>query len=186
MTATATTQTTNGSAHAAHADIKTLAVRSVMIMADGSLEDFEAVVHPEAVNREAKDEPPESRGRGPAPFYATALWLRAAFADLRWEIHDVIAEGDLAVIHCTMMGRQQDTFVAYDEHAEVDVAFPSRGRRFAVTQTHWLRVADGQIIEHWANRDDQAMALQSGWVPPTPLYLVRMALAKRRAQRRSA
>ena len=57
-----------------------------------------------------------------------------------------------------------------------------RARRSRATQTHWLRVADGQVIEHWANRDDLGTALQLGWVPPTPLYLARAALAKRKAR----
>jgi len=38
--------------------------------------------------------------------------------------------------------------------------------------------------EHWANRDDLAMGQQLGWNPPTPLYLARMLLARRRAHRR--
>jgi hypothetical protein len=39
------------------------------------------------------------------------------------------------------------------------------------------------VIEHWANRDDIGTATQLGWVPPSPAYLVRMALATRRARR---
>jgi len=42
------------------------------------------------------------------------------------------------------------------------------------------------ITEHWANRDDLAMAKQAGWVPPSPRFLLRAALAKRRSQQRSA
>jgi len=167
-------------------DLKSIALRSMLIMRDGTLEDFEEIVHPEAVNREATEEPPESRGPGPRPFYATALWLRAAFADLDFEIHEVIAEGDLVVIHNTMTGRHTGTFVAYDEQAEVADVFPPTGRAFASTQTHWLRIADGRVIEHWANRDDMATAAQAGWIPPTPWYLLRMALAKRRAKREHA
>ena len=60
--------------------------------------------------------------------------------------------------------------------------FPPTGKTFATTETHWLRVADAQLIEHWANRDDLGTALQLGWVPPTPLYLARAALAKRRVR----
>jgi catechol 2,3-dioxygenase-like lactoylglutathione lyase family enzyme len=56
------------------------------------------------------------------------------------------------------------------------------GEPHAATHTHWFRLADGKIIEHWANRDDLATAQQAGWVPPSPRYLVRMALAKRRAR----
>jgi hypothetical protein len=65
-----------------HTDAKSVCRRQALMMADGTLEDFEEVVHPDAVNREAKDEPPACRGRGPKACYATALWLREAFAEL--------------------------------------------------------------------------------------------------------
>ena len=166
-----------------HVDHKELIVRSVQTMADGTLEDFEAITHPEARNREGVDEPPASRGSGPAAFYATALWLRDAYAELRWDVHDMVAEGDLVVLHATMSGRHAGTFVAYGADARPAQAFPPTGRRFATTQTHWFRVADGKVIEHWANRDDLGTATQLGWTPPSPLYLVRMLLATRRARR---
>lgn len=161
-----------------------VALRTFEVMASGSLADFEAVIHQRFLNHEAKDEPPECRqANGPAAAHATALWLRAAFADLRWEIHEVVAERDLVVVHCTMAGRHTGDFVSYDEHARVKEAFPPTGKCFRSTQTHWIRVADGRAIEHWANRDDLGMAEQLAWVPPKPAYLLRMALAKRRAKR---
>jgi len=165
-------------------DAESIALRSFELMEHGTLEDFERLIHPACVNHEAKDEPPAARqAHGPAAVHATAQWLRAAFSDLRWEIHEVVAERDLVVVHCTMSGRQTGVFVAYDENAEVKEAFPPTGRTFATTQTHWIRVQDGMFAEHWANRDDLGTAEQLGWVPPTPRYLVRMALAKRRARR---
>ena len=164
-------------------DNKDVCVRSIHIMADGTLEDLEAVVHPDARNREAKDEPPATRGRGPAAFRATALWLRAAYSDLRFDVHDVVAEGDMVVVHATMSGRHTGAFVTYDADARPAQAFPPTGRRFAATQTHWFRVADGKIVEHWANRDDLGTAMQLGWTPPSPLYLLRMLLTTRRARR---
>jgi predicted ester cyclase len=162
---------------------KQLCIESMQIMATGDLSDFHRIVHPEAINREAKDEPPAAREPGPAGFYATALWLRAAFADLAFEVHEVVAEGDVVVIHNTMSGRHAGVMVDYDADGYVSDAFPPTGRTFASTQTHWFRVADGQVIEHWANRDDIATAKQLGWVPPSPRFLVRMALAKRKARR---
>ncbi len=162
---------------------KAIAVRSMMIMADGTPADFEAVVHPDAVNREGKDEPPACRGRGPAAFFATALWLRQAFADLAFEVHEVVAEGDLVVVHNTMTGRHTGVFTAYDADGRVRQALPPTAKEFASTQTHWLRVRDGQVIEHWANRDDIGMAMQLGWVPPSPGYILRSWLALRRARR---
>ena len=164
-------------------DIET-AVRAMTIMASGDLAELHDVVHPEAINREAEAEPPDCRGRGPDAFAATARWLRAGFADLKFDIHEAVQSGDLVVVHCTMSGRQVGPFVAYDEHGRVAQAIPPTGRRMAVTHTHWSRMRDGKVVEHWANRDDLTMSKQLHWVPPTPLFLVRMALATRQAARR--
>ena len=76
--------------------------------------------------------------------------------------------------------------MSYGVDAHVEVAFPARGRRFAVTQTHWFRVDGGTVVEHWANRDDLGMGRQLGWTPPTPLYLARMVVATRRARTAAA
>jgi hypothetical protein len=73
--------------------------------------------------------------------------------------------------------------VVYTDDGTVDSVFPPTGRTFAITQSHWFRMRDGRILEHWANRDDLGMARQLGWVPPTPAYLLKMALAKKRVSR---
>jgi predicted ester cyclase len=180
------TTTTSTTDHPTPASAAALCVESMQLMADGTLADFERVVHPQAVNREARQEPPGSRQPGPQGFYATALWLRAAFAELTFEVHDVVAQDDLVVVHNTMSGRQVGDMVAYADDGSVAAAFPARCRRFASTQTHWFRIADGKVIEHWANRDDLATATQLGWAPPSPGYLLRMARARRRARRTAA
>ncbi|MCX0275027.1 ester cyclase [Nocardia zapadnayensis] len=163
-------------------DLAQLAARAVLIMADGSPTDFEDVFHPEALNRESAAEPPECRAPGPAGFHASAIWLRRTYADLRWKIHEATASQDIAAVHTTMSGRQIDTFVVYDAQGVPEQAFPATGRSFAVTQTHWFRIADGTVREHWANRDDLGLAQQLGWVPPTPVYLIRMWRATRAAR----
>jgi len=160
-----------------------LARRSIEIMATGGYDDFVEVVHPLATNREAEQEPPACRGQGPAAFFATAEWLRATYADLHWEVHDALEQGDTVAVHCTMSGRHAGVFVTYDAEGRVARALPPTGRAFATTQTHWFRIADGKVIEHWANRDDLGTATQLGWVPPTPAYLIRSARATRRARR---
>ncbi len=167
-------------------DPKELCIRSIHIMAAGEMPDFEAIFHPQATNQEAIHEPAACRVIGPTAFHATALWLRAAFADLRWEINEAVVDGDLVVVHATMSGRHTGPFVSYDPAGAVDAAMPPTGKSFSITQTHWFRVADGKVIDHWANRDDLALAKQAGWIPPSPRFLLRMALAKRRARRAAA
>ena len=145
-------------------DPKAVCARSIHIMADGELGEFEALVHPEATNREAVREPMASRGRGPAAYYATALWLRGAYSDLRFDIHEIAADGDLVAVHNTMSGRHTGLFVRYDGAGAVSQVMPPTGRTFSSTQTRWFLLAGGKVIEHWANRDDLATAQQAGWV----------------------
>lgn len=164
-------------------DDKATCIRALELMAAGTLEEMAGFYAPDAVNRESKAEPAATRGTGPDAFHATALWLREAHSDLRWEVHDAVRDGDLVVLHTTMTGRQTGPFTAYDEAAAVAMVFPPTGRAFSVTQTHWFRMRDGRIVEHWANRDDRTLGEQLGWTPPSPIYLARMLLARRRARR---
>lgn len=122
--------------------------------------------HPEAGNREAAAEPPDCRRPGPAGAYATAQWLHHLAADINWEIHEAITEGDLVAVHATMRGHQSNPHTIYAPDGSPAQVMPNHGRPFAVTQTHWYRVKDGLVFDHWANRDDLGMAMQLGWFPP--------------------
>lgn len=166
--------------------IAAVAVASLHAMGSGSFADFASLYNADAVNRESATEPPDTRGTGPAAMFATAQWLRTAFSDLTWQVHDIAHDHDLVVVHATMSGRQTGPFVAYLPDATVAAVFPPRGRTFAVTQTHWFRMIDGRVAEHWANRDDLGMGQQLGWTPPTPGYLIRMLLATSAARRTAA
>jgi len=165
------------------ADPISVAVRSIHTMADGDRAAFEPLYHPKSVDRESRIQPRSSRVQGPDAYYSTALWLRAAFAGLHYDIHHAVADGDLVVVNSTMNGRHVAPWTVYDADGAVDTVFPPTGRSFAMTQSHWFRIQEGRIIEHWANRDDLGMGRQLGWIPPAPRYLMRMALAKRRARR---
>jgi predicted ester cyclase len=163
-----------------------LCVQCFQAMADTDRPRLDQLVHPEAVNREAASEPAAARAPGPAGFHSTATWLRSAFSDLRWEVLTTVQEGDLIAMHTTMSGRHTGPFVTYTTDLAIDTVMPPTGKRFTVTQTHWFRVKDGLIIEHWANRDDLGMARQAGWVPPSPAFLLRAAIAKRQALRHAS
>lgn len=160
-----------------------IAVRSIHAMADGDRADFDLLYDPRATDRENRVQPPSSRVPGPAGFYATALWLRAGFDGLHYDVHHAIADGNLVAVNSTMMGRQSAACALYTDDGAIDSVFPATNKNFAMTQSHWFRIEDGKIVEHWANRDDNGMARQLGWIPPTPGYLFKMARAKRVARR---
>jgi hypothetical protein len=80
-----------------------LCIRGVDLMATGSPEDFKQIYHPQAVNREAVVEPPATRQPGPAGFYATAEWLRAAFSGLRWEVHETVERDGTRAAHSELL-----------------------------------------------------------------------------------
>jgi predicted ester cyclase len=149
----------------------------------GTLADLAAVCHPDATNREATAEPPAARGRGPRAFHATGEWLRDGFSDLVWTTERSITEDDIVVTFGTMSGRHTGNFVVWTPDEKVERVFVSTGKRFTVRQAHFQRIHDGLVIEHWAVRDDQGMAMQAGWIPPTPGFLLRCALATRKARR---
>lgn len=157
--------------------------RTIAMMATGMREEFDLLVHPDATNRESIVEPPAARGHGPEAFWTSAQWLRSAYTDLAFETDLILREGDLAVWHGTMSGRHTGDFVTFAPDGSVARAFAPTDRSFTVTQTHWMRFRDGQMIEHWANRDDVGMQLQLGWVPPGPGYLMKCSRATRRAKR---
>ena len=155
------------------------------IVSEGELEAMDGNVTADFLNIRSAEEPVAARRPGPDGLRATSLWLRDTFADLGFEIHDIVIDGDRVAALVTMRARQHGTFLVYDDQSgKVTDAFPSKGRTLAVKQTHWFRIRDGKISEHDAVRDDLGMAKQLGWLPPTPAYLVRMLLAFRRERRR--
>jgi predicted ester cyclase len=180
-------QSTTGSAAdaTAHhgASLVEVAVRSIHLMAAGPRSDFDPLYDASAVDHENRVQPPSSRVPGADGFWSTALWLRAAFGGLHYEIHHAIANDDLVAVNSSMIGTHTTSWTVYADDGSIDTVFPATQRPFTMTQSHWFRLRDGRIVEHWANRDDLGMGRQVGWIPPTPAYLLRMAAARRKARR---
>lgn len=160
-----------------------VAERAIHGTLGGSVADLATVVHPDAVNRMAITEPPATRGAGPAAYHATGEWLRAAFGELAWTTETEVVQDDVVVTYGSLSGRHTGDFVVWTPQATIERVFVPTGRTFTVKQAHFQRLADGMVIDHWAVRDDQSMAMQLGWVPPTLGYLIRCSLATSRARR---
>jgi predicted ester cyclase len=136
------------------------------------------------VNHRSVHEPLAARAGGPAALAATATWLRRAFSDLRFEVHEIAVVGDRAIAWVTLHGTSTGPFVVHDApDGSVTQVFPPTGRPFATRQVHWFRVEGDAIAEHDAVRDDMGMAQQVGWIPPRPGFVLRMIAARRRERR---
>lgn len=89
----------------------------------------------------------------------TMLWLARVFSDQRWEIHQVIGEGDTVVVHSTHHGR----------HTGELMGIPPTGREVAYDYVHIVKFRDGKVAEHWGVRDDMTLMRQLGVVPERPV-----------------
>jgi predicted ester cyclase len=90
---------------------------------------------------------------GPAATRATVEWLLAQFPDLQMMIEAIVAEGDTVAVRVLSEGTHL---------GKLNGVMPPTGKRFAAHQSHWFRIADSKLVEHWATRDDLPVMLQLG------------------------
>lgn len=81
--------------------------------------------------------------------------MREAFADLRMDIRQLVAEGDRVAVHLQMTGTHRAPFLG---------AAPS-GRAVEMTAVDIVRVAGGRIAEHWGAADMLGLSRQIGATP---------------------
>jgi len=82
-----------------------------------------------------------------------------AFPDLRFEVEQVVADGEFVSARMKARATHQKDFAG----------FPATGREVAVTVMGMVRIADGQIAEHWNVMDELALMQQLGLLPRTML-----------------
>jgi predicted ester cyclase len=141
--------------HRISQDLKAIARRTLEeIVPCGDVAALAEVIDPNFVDH---DGPP-----GAPPGLDGMAWsmraLQAAFSDRRWEIHQVIAEGETVVLSCTFHGRHTGQFMG----------LAPTSRSVAFRQVHIVRFQDGKGIEHWAVPDDLDLARQLGPLPRPP------------------
>ncbi len=78
-----------------------------------------------------------------------------AFPTIRYEVNDMIAEGDRIVVRATLTGTHDGPFMG----------LPATGRAISVGLLEMLRCADGKIVEHWGGIQDLSLFGQLGIVP---------------------
>ncbi|GAC1346700.1 MAG: ester cyclase [Ktedonobacteraceae bacterium] len=81
--------------------------------------------------------------------------LLTAFPDLHETIEDTIAEGDRVVTRSTYHGKHTGDFLG----------IPPTGKQVTITGIHLTRVANGKMVEDWADFDQLGMLQQIGVIP---------------------
>jgi predicted ester cyclase len=73
-----------------------------------------------------------------------------AFPDMRVELQDVVAEGDLVAYRAIVRGTHRGEFAG----------LKPTGRAVEVTEINISKFRDGRMVEHWALLDEPAMIRQ--------------------------
>jgi steroid delta-isomerase-like uncharacterized protein len=80
---------------------------------------------------------------------------RNAFPDVTVHIDNLVADGDIVVFNDRVTATSTGDFLGV----------PPNGERLRWTEIHMLRIANGQITEHWTNFDQLGILVQLGAVP---------------------
>ncbi|MGV1037720.1 MAG: ester cyclase [Candidatus Nanopelagicales bacterium] len=97
---------------------------------------------------------------GPSHLRDTSAWLLEQFPDLKMTIELMVEDGDMVAV----LVRSEGTNVG-----KLNGVVPPTGKRFSSRQSHWFRLEDGLLAEHWATREDLPAMIQLGVIqPPGP------------------
>ena len=96
---------------------------------------------------------------GSTGVHCASAVLRAAFPDTQHTIEDQIAEGDKVVTRLRARATFRNTFLG----------IPPTGQPMEISGMTIHRLADGKLVEHWANIDGLGFMQQLGAIPaPEP------------------
>ena len=124
------------------------------IFPSGDVDGLAEVLAEDGIDHGARPDEPQ----GLAGAQQTMLWLRSVFSEQRWEIRQVVGEGDIVVVYCTLHGR----------HTGDLMGIPPTNREVAQDYVHIVRFRDGKVVEHWGVRDDMGLMRQLGVLPGRP------------------
>jgi predicted ester cyclase len=79
----------------------------------------------------------------------------AVFPDIKYDVKDIIAEGDKVVLRYSMSGTQKGEFMG----------IAPTNRRVEGTSLCMVRLADGKVAEMWVENNSLVMLLQLGVLP---------------------
>lgn len=92
------------------------------------------------------------------------MGMRAAFPDLHFEIHDMLAEGEIVAFRSTMTGTHLG-----DLNLVPGRSVAATGRSVSVPHMHFLRLVNGKTVDLWHLWNTPMLMQQLGVLPqPAP------------------
>jgi ketosteroid isomerase-like protein len=98
---------------------KQVALEAFRVLETGDSVAADRIIAADFINREADEDPdrPDRGLRGPAGVIATSGWLSETFSDLRFDLHEVVAEDERVVVVATMSGNHTGTIHGIPQRA---------------------------------------------------------------------
>lgn len=93
--------------------------------------------------------------------YIAILTFVTTVLQVRYEVHDVIGDGDMVAIRATGHG----------VNAVAPQGIEPTGRPFAMKTGHFFRARDGRLCEHWGVRDELDALYQVGVLTPPEIAM---------------
>jgi predicted ester cyclase len=85
--------------------------------------------------------------------------MRTAFPDVRFEVHELLAEGDVVACRSTMTGTHLGHL------GLVPPGLDATGRRIEIAHMYFFRFADGRVSDLWHLWDTPGLLRQLGASP---------------------
>ncbi len=108
-----------------------------------------------AVQDYAEHDPFPGQGDGRADLKARVELILDAMNPLRFEVQDLVAEGDKVVVRWAQQGTHSGSFMG----------MPPTGREFTIAGIDIHRLREGRMAEHWHVVDLFALLQQLGAIP---------------------
>jgi predicted ester cyclase len=104
----------------------------------------------------------EAVGRAGVRMVIEDIWR--TFPDWRGEILEILAEKDSVVVRLNVSGTHRG-IGRFPVNGGMLVGVEPTGKSFEAQHIHWYKMRDGEIVDHYANRDDLEMMRQLGLLP---------------------
>ena len=121
------------------------------VQSGGNIDAIDELCSPEFVNHSA---PPGVPSNCEGVKLVTAMF-RQAFPDSYFTVEEMVAEGDKVATRKTFHGTHQGEFMG----------IPPTGQQVSIGLIDIVRIADGQVVEHWSIGDNLGMMQQLGVIP---------------------